>query len=149
MKLKAGRAAVNLVAVVALCRPDYHLSVMKLTREGVPGSYRIRAYRPGSITINETEYGTGLLVTAETVDTGWPPDRFQDLTADHIHAALALEPELILLGTGATQRFPERAIMQAALQRGVGIEVMDTASACRTYNVLLAEDRRVVAALLP
>ncbi len=122
---------------------------MKLIQEGVPGDYRIRSYEPGRIVINNTEYGTSLLLSPERLDDGWPPQRFDDLAPEHIRAAMAHEPEVILLGTGERQQFPAREVMQTALRAGVGIEVMDTASACRTFNVLQSEGRRVVAALLP
>lgn len=122
---------------------------MKLIQEGVPGDYRIRSYEPGRIVINDTEYNTSILLSPERLDDGWPPESFDDLTPEHIRAAMAHEPEVILLGTGEQQRFPGREVMQAALQKGVGIEVMDTSSACRTFNVLQSEGRRVVAALLP
>ena len=61
---------------------------------------------------------------------------------------LALEPEIVVLGSGTRQRFPELQLLAALLSRGIGCEVMDTGAACRTYNVLASEDRRVVAALL-
>ena len=60
---------------------------------------------------------------------------------------IAQRPEIVLIGTGTRQRFPERSILTALLTRRIGVEVMDTAAACRTFNILVAEDRRVVAAL--
>lgn len=122
---------------------------MKMVLESTPGSLRIRAYEPGRIVINDTGYSTSLLLAGDHLDTGWPPATAQSMEAAHMEAAMALEPEVILLGTGATQCFPPRPVMRAVIVHGVGLEVMDTASACRTYNVLLAEGRRVVAALIP
>ena len=74
--------------------------------------------------------------------------RLQALSDDHLAAVHELEPEVVLLGTGARQTFPDRELMLGLLQAGIGLEIMDTASACRTYNVLMSEGRRVVAALI-
>jgi uncharacterized protein len=65
-----------------------------------------------------------------------------------IWRCLTLEPEIVLLGTGRRQQFPHPRLTQALLEQGVGVEVMDTAAACRTYNVIMLEGRRVAAALL-
>ncbi|HEB58150.1 MAG TPA: hypothetical protein ENJ01_02915 [Gammaproteobacteria bacterium] len=89
-----------------------------------------------------------LLLTGERLITGWTPRHTEELTAEHLDAALALEPELILLGTGARQRFPAPAILARPQARGIGMEVMATAEACRTFNILVAEGRPVVAALM-
>ncbi|WP_435102222.1 Mth938-like domain-containing protein [Arhodomonas sp. AD133] len=121
---------------------------MKLTQETGDATYRVRAYEAGRIHVNEASYDTSLLLAPNTLITDWPPERFEDLDAEHIDAVLALEPEVVLLGTGDRQRFPSRAIMLAVLERGIGIEVMDTQAACRTYNILMAEGRHVAAALL-
>ena len=79
---------------------------------------------------------------------GWTPRPIAELTLEDFAAALDLGPELILFGTGETHRFPSNHLTTAIMTRGVGFETMTTAAACRTYNVLAAEDRRVVAALL-
>ncbi|MDZ7809797.1 MAG: Mth938-like domain-containing protein [Arhodomonas sp.] len=121
---------------------------MKLTEERGDGSYRIRGYDAGRIVVNETSYTTSLVLAPEALDAQWPPQRFEELAREHFDPVLALEPEVVLLGTGETQRFPSRAVMLAVLERGIGMEVMDTAAACRTYNILMAEGRRVTAALL-
>jgi uncharacterized protein len=123
--------------------------LMKLIQEGSPGAYRIRSYAPGRIVINEIEYTRSVLLSPEQLDDGWPPQSPDDIIPDHIRVAMEQAPEVILLGTGERQRFPPREVMQTALRAGVGIEVMDTGSACRTFNILLGEGRRVVAALLP
>ena len=71
------------------------------------------------------------------------------MTEAHIDALLELDPQVILLGTGARQIFPAMALLARGLARSIGIEVMDTGAACRTYNILMAEGRQVVAGLLP
>lgn len=78
----------------------------------------------------------------------WPPQVFEDITLEHLEPALALEPEILIIGTGPSLQFPEARIMAEIQQHGIGLEVLDTAAACRTYNVLVSENRNVVAALL-
>lgn len=78
----------------------------------------------------------------------WAPECFEQLTRAHIEPILALEPELVLLGTGTSLRFPHPAFGVPLMERGIGMEVMDTAAACRTYNILMAEGRKVLIAAL-
>ncbi|MBA1148163.1 Mth938-like domain-containing protein [Ectothiorhodospiraceae bacterium WFHF3C12] len=123
---------------------------MKLTRElGAPEDHRIRGYEPGRIFVNEEAIETSVLVAGPVLDREWPPASFEDLSPEHLDAVIALDPEIVLLGTGERQRFPRREFMRVMFEKGIGLEVMDTASACRTYHVLMAEGRMVVAALLP
>ena len=91
---------------------------------------------------------SSVIVTASTLIEPWRPRRVDELAAGDFEPAVALAPEVLLIGTGPRQVFPPAAIL-ASLQRArIGFEVMDTGAACRTYNVLLAEDRRVAAALI-
>ncbi|MEO5732769.1 MAG: Mth938-like domain-containing protein [Rubrivivax sp.] len=78
----------------------------------------------------------------------WPLARFEALSADHFDRIAALEPEVVVFGSGARLRFPSPALLVSLMSRRIGIETMDNAAACRTYNVLASEGRRVVAALL-
>ena len=108
----------------------------------------IRAYEPGRVTVNEIPLTRSFIVTSDQLVTDWPPRRFEELTAEHLKAALALDPEILIIGTGDKQHFLSGELM-GALNRGtMGVEMMDTAAACRTYNVLLSEGRKVVAAIL-
>ena len=100
------------------------------------------------IRIGETEYRQNLIVTPDAVVTHWAPAGFSALTEDEFAALLQHKPELVLLGTGATQRFPHPRLFKALTQARVGVEAMDTRAACRTFNILIAEDRRAVAALI-
>jgi uncharacterized protein len=120
--------------------------LMKLTQEMGSG-YRIRSYEPGRIRINDDIIEHSVIVMADRLVTDWPPQSLTELAEQHVQAILDLDPEVIILGTGATQQFPARAILQRILKSGIGVEVMETGAACRTYNVLMAEDRRVAAAL--
>jgi uncharacterized protein len=110
--------------------------------------YYIKSYGPGWINVNDQEIRRSAIVGPEQLVTDWPPQTFADLEEIHFEALLPLEPEIVLLGTGNRQRFPRPSLTRSLLARRVGVEVMDTFAACRTYNVIMLEGRRVVAALL-
>ena len=78
----------------------------------------------------------------------WNCERFEDLTEEHFTQLAASQPELVIFGSGAHLRFASPAFMRALMQKRIGIETMDTLAACRTYNILAGEGRRVIAALL-
>ena len=122
---------------------------MKLHLETGDGTNLIRAYGPGYVVVNRERYTRSLVVTPDRVVADWPPQGFAELHAAHFAALCALEPEVVLFGTGASLRFPPPALLAALIDIGVGVEVMDTAAACRTYNILVSEGRRVIAALFP
>ncbi|KAB7622658.1 Mth938-like domain-containing protein [Alkalilimnicola sp. S0819] len=121
---------------------------MKITQDTGNAQYLIRGYEAGMVLINEQRFESSLVVTPTQLYPDWAPERFEELELGHLEELLALEPELVLLGTGERQRFPEQGLMRAVLRQGIGLEVMATEAACRTYNILMAEDRRVVAALM-
>lgn len=122
---------------------------MKFTQEQPAAAINyIRAYAPGSINVNDRLLTTSVVLSPSKVVENWPPLYPQDITLNHLEAALDLTPEILLLGTGANLRFPGAQITAEIQKRGIGLEVLDTAAACRTYNVLVSEDRNVVAALL-
>ncbi len=112
------------------------------------GRYRIRSYRPGELRVNEQVYRNSLLLGVEELDADWPPRNLAELRPEHLQPLADWQPDLVLLGTGARQQFPAAALLAPLYRAGIGVEVMDTGAACRTYNVLVAEDRRVAAALL-
>lgn len=120
---------------------------MKLHREKGGGNY-IQSFTPGGVTINGELIRRPLIVTPEQIIHDWSPPEVAALTLDDLRAALDLDPEVIILGTGLEHRFVSNHVVTAILRRGVGCEVMATAAACRTYNILMAEERRVVAALV-
>ena len=120
---------------------------MKLHAERGSGNY-IQSVTGDAVLIGGMSYTGAVIVSAGTIVTGWMPRPIAELQLDDFQAALDLDPEVILFGTGTTHRFAGNRLMTAIMSRGVGFEVMATAAACRTYNVLMAEDRRVVAALL-
>lgn len=89
-----------------------------------------------------------VILTASQIVFDWPPRAIEELRIDHLEAVLMLQPEIVLLGTGERQVFPAPEIGATVQRAGVGFEVMNTRAACRTYNVLVQEGRRVAAALI-
>lgn len=108
----------------------------------------VRACTPTEIRVGDRLITGSVILTADRVVTDWPPHAVAELTDAHLRMVLALEPELILLGTGERQQFPPADLLRVALDARVGLETMSTPAACRTYNVLVQEGRRVAAALL-
>jgi uncharacterized protein len=121
---------------------------MRLHQDGNPGSNLIRAYAPGVIRINEASYTGTVIVSATQILMEPLLAQVGDLSNAFAQRVLDLEPDLVLLGTGVRQTFPAPAFGAEFLGAGVGFEVMDTGAACRTFNVLVAEHRRVVAVLM-
>jgi uncharacterized protein len=122
---------------------------VRFTQDSVSGINVIRAYGAGEIKVNQEVYRGPVIVSATVVVPGPAISGAAELAAAHCAEILALEPELVLLGTGARQLFPAAIFGAQFLANGIGLEVMDTGAACRTFNVLVAEHRRVVALLLP
>ena len=113
-----------------------------------PDGNLIRSYTPGELRINDRSFNESVIVTAAEIFSPWSPPAIEDLSPADFEVALAQNPELILFGTGPAQLFPPPSLITAIMKQGIGFESMDTAAACRTYNVLAAEQRRVAAALL-
>jgi uncharacterized protein len=106
------------------------------------------AHGPGYVAVSGMRYERPVVVTPQQVLTDWPPQDFAALAESHFAYLLALQPEVVLLGTGSRQQFPHPALHRQLAAAGIGVEIMDTAAACRTYNLLVADDRKVVAAIL-
>lgn len=121
---------------------------MRFAEDDNAGRFQIRAYGVGQVTVNDEVLTCSLIISPETLLRDWPPQRFEEVTSAHLETAADLQPEIIVLGTGAQLRFPHPRIVADLQARGIGVEVMDTAAACRTYNILVGEERRVAAALL-
>ncbi|MGH8428508.1 MAG: Mth938-like domain-containing protein [Gammaproteobacteria bacterium] len=110
----------------------------------------VRHYHPGEIRIGATIYDHSLIVTPTRVVPDWPPQTLDELDVTNLAWLLELEPrpEMIILGTGERQRFPRQEKLAALFEAGIGVEIMDTAAACRTWNIVLAEGRRAASALI-
>jgi uncharacterized protein len=104
-------------------------------------------YGEGYVLVNGERRQTSVIVLPERT-VQWRPSGFDALTPEDFAFVLDLKPEIVLLGTGDRQRFPHPRLTQALAEAGIGVEVMDVRAACRTYNILVAEERRVAAALL-
>lgn len=102
----------------------------------------------GFVRLGVVEYRENLLVTPEKIVTGWASAGFDALTEADFAALAALAPEVALLGTGPSLRFPDPRLTRPLIDARIGLEVMDTAAACRTFNILAAEGRRVAAGIL-
>ena len=120
---------------------------MQFTLESSSSVNLVRAYSRSELRIGENRVLTSCIVTADRLITDWEPRCFEALAPAHLAALLALDPQVVLLGTGPQQRFAPAAIGSLLNGRGVGLEVMDLGAACRTFNILVQEDRRVAAAL--
>jgi uncharacterized protein len=121
---------------------------MDLSLERPEGYLFVRRVAPDAITVVDRTLTRSFALGVERVIEDWPVGDAAAITPEHMEALLELEPEVVLLGTGARQSFPPAAAMAALLRRGVGIEVMDNAAAARTHAVLASEGRRVVAAFI-
>ncbi len=108
----------------------------------------VQSYGPGRLVVNGELLQHNLVLTPEHIIRDWRPRDFADLNGGDFAGLADLEPEILLLGTGRRQRFPAPQTYRELIQHGIGLEIMDTGAACRTYNILMSEQRRVVAALL-
>jgi uncharacterized protein len=111
-------------------------------------TYRINSYERGSIVIGDERFVSSLIITPSIVINNWSPQTFTDIATHHLEQIIEMKPELILLGTGSKQHFPETDLLSSIAKLNIGFEVMDTGAACRSYNILLQEGRNVAAALL-
>lgn len=120
---------------------------MKLHLETNIGTYQIQSVDSQSVTINNVVYTHSLILMPSHLEK-WAVDSFDHLQVTHIEQLLNLHPDLVLLGTGSRQRFPSPAVLAPLINARIGIEVMDTPAACRTYTILMGDGRAVAAALL-
>ncbi len=121
---------------------------MKFERDDAQGRNTFSGYGEGYVAVNGKRHSASLVVSAQRVITDWPATSIDSLSADHLAAIVELKPEIVLLGTGARFTFPDQSLLAPLYKAGIGVEVMDTPAACRTYNILLGEGRNVVAALI-
>lgn len=121
---------------------------MKLHHSSQANLNVIKAYTDDSVTIHDEVFHQSIVVQANTLNRAWAPQTIDELVAEHIRELARLDTEIILLGTGIKQHFPDRRLFIPLYDQKIGIEVMDTPAACRTYNILLEQDRAVTAALL-
>lgn len=120
---------------------------MSLMEHRTEGLHVVRWVRADAIAVDGSEQSASFLLAPDTL-APWPPTSVSEIDEAAIDSVMAMQPELVLLGTGIVQRMAPPRLMGAFLTRGVGLEAMDNAAAGRTFNLLAAEGRRVVAAFL-
>ncbi len=121
---------------------------MQLSQDLPEGYLFFRSCGVDAITVIDRTLTASFLMMPDRIVEDWPVQRADAFDVASAETIAAMEPELVLLGTGARQVFPPRESMVALLRRNIGIEVMDNAAACRTYNLLAGEGRRVLAAII-
>ena len=121
---------------------------MKFHLDTAPDANHFTGYGAGYVSVNHQRFETSVVVTPGKEVASWNVAGFESLTAQDFEKLLELNPEIVIFGSGDKLRFPHRELTRAFASRSVGFEVMDTKAACRTYNILVAEGRQVVAALL-
>jgi uncharacterized protein len=126
----------------------YLSTPLKLHLNNVSGINLFTGYGEGYVMVNRQRHEQSLVVLRDRVLTDWQPAGFDDLDAGDFALLVELAPEIVLLGTGQRQRFPRPELTRALLGARIGLEVMDIQAACRTYNFLAADERKVAAALL-
>lgn len=125
------------------CSPD-----VKLQPDRIDSANVIGAHGPDGVTINGRAYPASVVVPSKGNVIDWSCRRIEDLRAEHFEQVARLAPEVVLFGSGARLRFAAPEALRPLIERGIGVETMDTGAACRTYNILVSEGRTVVAALL-
>jgi uncharacterized protein len=121
---------------------------MKLHSTDTRQYQTITAYDENGVEINAVYFRHSLVVMPETEPQAWPVTSFEALAPEHFQSIDAAAPDVVILGTGQRQRFIHPKLVSALTARRVGVETMDNKAACRTYNILMAEGRRVALALI-
>lgn len=119
-----------------------------LTLDNNDARYQIRSYQPGELKINKQVLTTSAIVTPVKLIENWQPQTCHELSAEHFNVLADLKPDVVIIGTGAAMVFLPADLYGALINQGIGVEFMDTRSACRTYNALSSENRDVAAALI-
>ena len=121
---------------------------MKLHPNSTQAYQTVTGYFAGGVEINAQPYDYSLIVLPETPPRAWPVAAFEQLTVEHFEQLLADTPDVVILGTGERQRFVHPKLSAPLVSKHIGVECMDTNAACRTYNILMAEGRKVTLALI-
>ena len=119
---------------------------MKFVRE-TPSAITIRHVERGRIVVGDETITENVLLYRDTIERGWTGSAAGELSLDDISSIVALQPEIIVYGTGWNPGLPPRELTFALARKGIGFEVMDTPAACRTFNILISEDRNAAAIL--
>jgi uncharacterized protein len=122
---------------------------MELTQQPPGGQNHVQSVTAAEIRIAGESHCCALLVTADSLIRDWPVAKPEEITSEHLEAILELRPEVVLIGTGKRQVFLRPELLMTFYRNGIGVEMMSTPAACRTFNVLISDNRKVAAALLP
>lgn len=120
---------------------------MKLHLSDTSGLNIFSGYGDGYVAVNQVRYTDSMIVLPEQIVEHWPVNSVSQLEMEHFDPLLAVQPEIILLGTGMVLQFPDASLVKKILARRIGFETMDTQAVCRTYNILSSEGRHVAAAI--
>jgi uncharacterized protein len=121
---------------------------MKFTQHAPAGLNLIRRYGADFVAVGDEEIRSSCIIGATTLIRDWPPHDVASLSEAHLSPLFELAPEVVVLSSGARQQFPSAALRARFAERKIGFEVMEIGAACRTYNVLVSEERKVLAAIL-
>ena len=121
---------------------------MKFTEHRDSNVYAVKRYEPGRVKVNNLEFTDSFYITQKAYENNWPCESIESISTELLDQLLNEKPEVIVLGTGESQHFPEPKYFSYCAAQGVGLEVMANDAACRTYNVLTTEDRDIVLALI-
>ncbi|MBU3657109.1 MAG: hypothetical protein FGM35_03630 [Rhodocyclaceae bacterium] len=121
---------------------------MKLHLAQNAGLLTFSSHGPGYVSVNGTRYEGSVLVCGRDIVTDWAPNGFDGLDAAQFERLGNMGAEIVLFGSGDRQRFPRPELLKALIEKGIGLEVMDTKAACRTYNILVAEGRHVACGVI-
>ena len=121
---------------------------MPLAEDKITSRYSISAYSPDGIVINSQNYRQSLVLSPQTIHCPWSVNTIDELDESSLQIIINMNPDVVLLGTGEHQQFPEARVYALLGQAGIGLEAMNNGALCRTFNILVAEDRAVVAAVM-
>ena len=124
------------------------LAIMKLHSSSTEKYQTVTGYDRAGVEINAQRFDYSVLVMPEVAPRPWPVTRFEDLKAEHFEAIAADKPDVVILGTGERQRFVHPRLVTSLSSQRIGVESMDSHAACRTYNILMGEGRKVTLALI-
>ena len=122
---------------------------MDLNKHKFHGNFKLSGYEPGKITVNHETYTTSIIISEDKLITNWEPQTINSLSKSHLDIVLALKPEMIILGTGKTHLFIEEDLLVNAFKLDIAVEVMSTHKACMLFPLMLNEQKKVAAALMP
>jgi uncharacterized protein len=120
---------------------------MKFTLDNPQGEFVFSNYGEGFLTVNDEQHESSLIIFPDHVEA-WQVAGIDQLSADDFEIFTGRKPDVVILGTGATQKFPGVDLRRELVRRNIQLDIMDTPAACRTYNLLVSEDRNVGAAIL-